>query len=216
MKRRYFIRAACATTAVSTGCLTSSGSPDDTVLPPPEEQYADSEDLPYPAYGEKFPEFTLPDPVTGGEFDTSDFNRATIVSPIYTTCPAECIMVGNRLAGVQNKINESGYTDEAVFISLSFDPKRDDAEALEDYGKRMGADLESGNWRFLLPEDQEEAKRIVSEKLGVGFQRDGAEFIHMVLTFLVNPDGYVERTYRGEILDVDTVASDIETVANEY
>lgn len=158
----------------------------------------------------------MPDPVTGVTVNTEELDRTCLATAVYTTCPAECSIVGNRLAGVQSAVDNMGLTDDTLFVTVSFDPRRDDAEALRDYGKRMGVDFEAGNWRFLLPEDEEEARRVVDEKLGIGFKREGGEYIHLVLTFLVNPDGYVERAYRGERIEIDKVSDDVQRVSDEY
>ena len=37
-----------------------------------------------------------------------------------------------------------------------------------------------------------------------------------MVTLLVNPDGIVERAYRGEQIDRDRVTSDLETVAAAF
>lgn len=216
MRRRRFLASACAAPLATYGCL-SSGSEGDVVLPPQENQFADSEDLPYLAHGQKYPEFVLQDPVNGVEYDSSEIDRVTLTTGIYTTCPAECVMIGNLLAGVQHDVNDAGLEDQTMFVTISFDPERDDAEALEDYGRRMGVDMEAGNWRFLLPEDEERAEEVVTDGLGIPFEPDGGGgFTHLVLTLLVNPDGYVERAYRGDQIDMERVVEDVKTVADAY
>ena len=207
--------AAGATAA--TGCISAfGGGNENVVLPPQEDQLGDSEDLAYPAYGQEFPEFSLPNPLTDETVESTSGSRVTVATAIYATCPDECIVTGNQLAGVQSALAERGLGDAVRFLVITFDPERDTAEVLRDYGERMGVDLDAGNWEFLRPEGPDEAKQVVTDRLGIAFQREGGEFIHPSVTFLVNPDSYTERAYQGERPAVDRVTSDVETVAGEY
>jgi len=218
MERRRFLRTAfVAGATATTGCLSAlGGGNENVVLPPQEDQLGDSEDLAYPAYGQGFPEFSLPNPLTGETVESISENHVTVATQIYATCPAECIVTGNQLAGVQAALDERGLGDSVRFLVVTFDPRNDTAEVLRDYGERMGVDLDAGNWEFLRPEGPEEAERVVTDSLGIAFQRQGAEFIHPSVTFLVNPDGYTERAYQGERPKVSRVADDAETVANAH
>lgn len=218
MKRRAFLRTAgTAAVAASAGCVSAfADGSDNVVLPPQEDQLGESEDIAYPAYGQSFPDFSLPNPLTGETVESNASEEVTVATAIYATCPAECLILGNQLAGVQHRVNEEGRKDSVRFLAATFDPGRDTAEVLSDYADRMGVDLEAGNWQFLRPEDREEAKSVVTDQLGIGFQREGDEFIHPSVTFLVNPDGYVERAYRGERPDRERMIDDIGTVAEEF
>ena len=193
------------------------------VLGPQEDQLADSEDLSYPAYGQSLPAFELAAPLAGTTIDSTALDRTAIVTAIFTSCPAECGILLYRLAGVQQRIAESGMTDEVVFLPISFDPQRDDDAAFRTNAETLGIDLSAGNWHYLLPETPAEAKTVVEERLGIGFQRttqsdrlEGYDFTHAVVTLLVNPDGVVERAYRGEQIDRDRVTGDLETVVSAF
>lgn len=83
MQRRTYLQAAAAIgLGSSAGCLSQvfEDRPDNIHLPPQEDQIADSEDLAYPAYGEPFPEFELPDPITGTVVSTADLDRTALVT----------------------------------------------------------------------------------------------------------------------------------------
>ncbi|MFP4188067.1 MAG: SCO family protein [Halobacteriales archaeon] len=192
------------------------GGNENVVLPPQEDQLGDSEDIAYPAYGEEFPEFSLPNPLTDETVESTSDSRVTVATAIYATCPDECVATGNQLAGVQSALDERGLTDAARFLLVTFDPERDTEEVLRDYAERMDVDTDAGNWRFGRPEGPDEAERIVTDRLGIEFQREGGEFIHPSVTFLVNPDGYVERAYQEERPAVDRVSGDVETVADSH
>lgn len=216
MQRRSFLSLLGATTVVaSTGCLDDDGA-ENVVLPPQEDQLGESDALAYPAYGQAFPEFTLPDPLNGETVESVDNDRVTVATAIYATCPAECLVLGNQLAGVQSELDDRGRSDEVRFIAVTFDPERDTEPVLRDYADMMGIDPDVGNWRFLRPEDEEEAEEIVTDRLGIGFEREGDEFIHPAVTFVVNPDGYVERAYQDDRPEIERVVGDIVGVADGY
>ena len=196
---------------------------DGVVLGPQEDQLADSEDLSYPAYGQPLPAFELDAPLADATIDSTALDRTAIVTAIFTSCPAECGILLYRLAGVQRRIAEAGMTDAVVFLPISFDPERDDAAAFRANAETLGIDLSAGNWHYLLPETPAEAKTVVEERLGIGFERttqsdrlEGYDFTHAVVTLLVNPDGVVERAYRGEQIDRDRVTGDLETVVSAF
>ena len=196
---------------------------DGVVLGPQEDQLADSEDLSYPAYGQSLPAFELAAPLADATIDSTALDRTAIVTAIFTSCPAECGILLHRLAGVQRRIAEAGMTDAVVFLPISFDPERDDAAAFRANAETLGIDLSAGNWHYLLPETPAEAKTVVEERLGIGFERttqsdrlEGYDFTHAVVTLLVNPDGVVERAYRGEQIDRDRVTGDLETVVAAF
>lgn len=216
MQRRSFLSLLGATTVVaSTGCLDDDGA-ENVVLPPQEDQLGESDALAYPAYGQAFPEFTLPDPLNGETVESVDNDRVTVATAIYATCPAECLVLGNQLAGVQSELDDRGRSDEVRFIAVTFDPERDTEPVLRDYADMMGIDPDVGNWRFLRPEDEEEAEEIVTDRLGIGFEREGDEFIHPAVTFVVNPDGHVERAYQDDRPEIERVVGDIVGVADGY
>jgi protein SCO1/2 len=225
MRRRGVLGGiAAATVGATAGCTSVlGGEPEGVVLGPQEDQIADSEDLAYPAYGEPLPAFELRDPVTGITIDSVALDRTGIITGVFTSCPAECGILLRRLVGVQRRVAEAGMTDETAFLPITFDPERDDAAALRENAESIGADLDAGNWHYLRPESPERAKSVVEDRLGIGFERTteserlpGYDFTHAVVTLLANPDGIVERAYRGEGIDRDRVADDIETVVEAF
>jgi protein SCO1/2 len=198
--------------------------PDAVVLEKPADQRADSEDLAYPAYGEPFPAFQLRDPLNDSVVDTEQVEQTAIYTAFFASCPDECGILLSLLAGVQAETLDRGLVDAVRFHPITFDPERDDAEMLREFGRLLGVDLDAGNWQFLRPDSVTQAERVVTERLGIGFQRvgdserveTGYDFNHPVVTFLVNPGGFVERAYSGERIDPRRVMGDIQTVIDEY
>ena len=225
MDRRTYLTAAVGSAVATAGCLTSvlgdSNEQGETVLDPPEDQQFDSEDIPYPAYGQEFPKISVPDPLAGETVDTDSLDETLVVTAFFASCPVECVRLIGQLAGVQHGTVDAGITDDVTFLAITFDPARDDAERLREYGQQMNVDMDAGNWRFLRPNGTERAKAVVDEKLGVTFDRIGAgeserlpgyDFRHLSLTFLRNPSGIVERAYRTDRPDHERVLSDVEAV----
>ncbi|OYR56795.1 SCO family protein [Halorubrum halodurans] len=226
MRRRALLGGigAAATTTVA-GCATrlSSGESEGTVLDPQEDQVADAEDLSYPAYGQPLPDFELRAPLADETVDAGDLDRTAIVTAVFTSCPAECGVLLHRLVGVQRRVAEAGLTDAVVFLPITFDPERDDERALRENAESLGVDLAAGNWHYLRPASPAEAETVVEDRLGIGFERttesdrlEGYDFTHAVVTLLVNPDGIVERAYRGERVDRDRVADDVAAVVDAF
>ena len=225
MQRRAVLGGIAAATIGSTAGCTSvlGGEPEGVVLGPQEDQLADSEDLAYPAYGQPLPAFELRDPVAGVTIDSEALDRTAVVTGVFTSCPAECGILLRRLVGVQRRVAEAGLTDETAFLPITFDPERDDAAALRENAETIGVDRDAGNWRYLRPETPARAKTVVEDRLGIGFERTtesdrlpGYDFTHLVVTLLVNPDGVVERAYRGERVDPERVAADVERVVAAF
>lgn len=226
MRRRAFLGGlSVATTGSVAGCtsMLMDDTPDGVVLGPQEDQVAESEALAYPAYGEALPAFSLPDPIAGERIDAAALDRTALITGIFTFCPAECGVLLRRFVDIQHRVHEAGSTDETAFLPITFDPERDDEDALRENAAMIGADLTAGNWHYLRPDTPAEATAVVDEELGIGFERttesdrlDGYDFNHVVVTILANPDGVVERAYRGEELNRDRVAGDIAAIVDAF
>ncbi|ADJ14179.1 SCO family protein [Halalkalicoccus jeotgali] len=228
MDRRTYLGAAAGTVGtLAAGCLGRGAQ--ETSLGEPEDQGADSEDLPYPAYGEEFPESTLPDALSGEEVSTADFedDRVVVMTFIYTHCPdGVCPALTQVLRHAQADAVEKEYTGDVAFLATTFDPERDTADVLREFGDEQGVDYEAGGWHFLRPESEERAREVVTDTYGVEYERiDPSEmqgdhsghdmgeygFDHYPITYLVNREGYVERAYTG-VPGTSRVVEDLGTV----
>jgi protein SCO1/2 len=189
--------------AATAGCLGSVfGDSGEVVLSEQEDGY-DSDSLPYPNYSEPFPEIELPDPIAETTVSTAESpleDETLLVTAFYAFCPSQCLLLIRALAEVQSKLLEAGVEDVTI-LAITFDPERDTAAKLREYADRMNVDLEAGNWHYLRRD---------------GGTESAYEFTHQTITFLVNPDRYVERVYHDDGPDSDRVSSDAETVAAAY
>jgi len=220
MRRRRFLQgAAGAGLAGTAGCLDVGGSNADVTLPEPDREYT-SEELPYPAWGQRVPEVTLPDPIGGGEVSTRSVDTPAVYTFFYSHCNTVCPVLIQSVRNVQAHSIESGYADEVAFYPVTFDPERDDAERLETYAEDTNVALGAGNWHFLRPASAARATATVEDEFGVTFDRTHPEgmdtymFAHSAITYLVNAGGYVERAYRTKSPDPERVIDDLDAVRN--
>ncbi len=221
MDRRTFIRSTGAAAAVgaTAGCLGAvglGGNPDVTLAEP--DRPFESEDVPYPAWGQRVADVTLPAPIAGGSLSLRDPGEPSLYTFFYSHCETVCPVLISTLRNVQAHAQENEYADEVTFAPVTFDPARDTADRLETYAEEMNVTAAADGWRFLRPESKERAKTVVQEEFGVDFRRTEPEememymFAHTSLTLLVNADGYVERAYQTSSPDQEAILDDLTTL----
>jgi protein SCO1/2 len=199
MDRRHFLRTLAATgaaagvtaTAGCAGVLGDSG-PEGTILGPPERSRGDPV---HPIQGDEMPEFTVPDPITGEEISTTQFegDRAVLWTSFYTNCPdgvcpalilrlrrAQAVAANPTEANprypilpsrIRDIVGPEAYSDEVAFLPTTFDPERDTADALREYADQQGVDLDAGNWHFLRPESYERAQELHDDHFGLKIEK---------------------------------------------
>jgi len=223
MDRRRYLRTAAAVGAAGVaGCLDAvPGLGGRTVLGPPEQDLSAAA---HPSHGDDLPEVTIPDPLSGEEISTGGFEgeRAILMTFIYTNCPdGMCPALTLRLRRAQERAATGGYGDRSAFLAMTFDPERDTASALREFGRQQGADLDAGNWHFLRPESYEGGTQLIEENFGLVIEKRPAEdyenleylFPHYNLILLANAEGVVERAYPNAVgIDAERIADDFETV----
>jgi len=216
MRRRTYL-AGLSTAAVGVaGCTASGGNPD-VVLPEPDREF-ESADLPYPAWGERVPDVSLPAVHADETVDFRAVERPALLTFFYSYCKTVCPVLVGTLRNVQTHALNEGYGDAVRFYPVTFDPARDDADRLRAYADERNVALGATNWQFLRPASAERAETVVADAFGVAFQRtessetDGYMFTHTAMTTLVNADGYVERAYRTKSPDPDELIDDLATV----
>ncbi|SEW09566.1 SCO family protein [Halobacterium jilantaiense] len=217
--RRAVLRSTVGVAAAGSvaGCLGVLGDDSPTVLSEPDRQF-DSGDLPYPAWGERVPDVTVPAPLSGGEVATRDVAEPALYTFFYSHCNTVCPVLISTMRNVQTHAANEGYADEVSLFPVTFDPERDTADRLGEYAGEMNVDADADSWTFLRPDGPERADAVVSDAFGVTFQRthpddmDAYMFTHSALTFLVNGDGYVERAYRSKAPNEDQILDDLAAV----
>jgi protein SCO1/2 len=90
----------------------------------------------YPVWGERVLDVSVA-AVDGGRVSVRDLDRPALLTYSFTHCRDTCPLLVSGLVGVQAGAVERGHGDGAAFLSVTFDPVRDDAERLRAYGERM-------------------------------------------------------------------------------
>lgn len=200
------------------GCSGLTDTNPNVVLPEPERSF-ESADVPYPAWGERIPDVTVPAPLEDRQVALRAVNRPRLLTFIYTSCPSICPVLTSRMRNVQTHALNNGYGDGVEFFATTFDPARDTADRFRQYASRMNVDADAGNWHFLRPRSKTRAKQVVQQRFGVSFSKrdqhpdeQGYMFNHTPLTLLVNADDYVERAYRTKSPNAERMIADLETV----
>jgi protein SCO1/2 len=221
MRRRTFLAGLGTAASVSTaGCVGSlGGGNENTVLRKPDRGGTTSADLPYPAWGERIPDVTVPAPLQGKSMSLRDVETPFFTTFFYTTCRTVCPTLISTLRQVQTHSVQNEYAEEVGFYPIDFDPARDTVDVLESYADQMNVDTDAGNWAFLRPEDEAAAKDVVTDEFGIVYEQVESEyseyeFVHTTIITLANADGYVERTYRlgGGGFDQIRLIEDLRTV----
>lgn len=102
----------------------------------------------------QFPDVMLEDS-NGRTYSFSEFkNKYVFITFIYTFCPTVCVDLEMNMAEVYAQIPEQYIGEDIVFLSISFDPERDDPARLDQYKDFFNSDGET--WRMARIPDQTE------------------------------------------------------------
>jgi protein SCO1/2 len=148
---------------------------------------------PLPVLGQ-IPAFELTNQ-QGGKFDGAALNGHVWVADfIFTNCEGPCPRMSSHMRALQGKV-----AADVKLVSFSVDPERDTPAALEEYGKKFGAD--DTHWSFLTG-DPKTLNMLDHDAFKLGSL--GAAMDHSTRFVLVDKKGQV-RGYYG-IADGDPVA----------
>lgn len=135
----------------------------------------------------KFPNVILEDS-EGRTYPISEFkNKYVFITFIYTSCTTVCIQLEQNMAQVFDSIPSEYLGKDIIFLSISFDPARDDPTTLNKYKDYFNSDGET--WRMARIPDQTKLDRLL-EKFGVTVIPDGnGNFAHNAAFYLVDRKG---------------------------
>ncbi len=95
--------------------------------------------------------------------------KVVVLGMIYTHCPDVCPLITARMKQIQQQVAAEGLSDEVFFVTITFDPERDNPEVLRRYAQVYQADLR--NWVFLTGDPA--AIRQLAQALGIYAERVG-------------------------------------------
>lgn len=135
----------------------------------------------------EFPEVTLEDS-EGRTYSISEFkDKYVFITFIYTGCTTVCIQLEQNMAQVYEKVPSEYKGKEIVFLSISFDPTRDNPAMLDKYKDMFKSDGET--WRMARIPNQNELDSLL-DKFGVTVIPDGnGNFAHNAAFYLVDGKG---------------------------
>lgn len=124
--------------------------------------------------------------------------RTVLVDFIYTRCPTVCSERGDDFANALRLIKATASGAPVDLLSISFDLRHDDREALRLYGERFGAT--APHWRIAAPADAQQLAELL-RSFGVVVIPDGmGGFVHNAAVYVIDARGRLAG-----ILDADPV-----------
>ncbi|MGA9226202.1 MAG: SCO family protein [Mesobacillus sp.] len=135
----------------------------------------------------EFPDVTFEDS-EGRTYSIDEFEgKYVFITFIYTGCTTICIKLEENMAQVYDQIPDEYIGKDIVFLSISFDPARDDPATLDKYKDLFKSDGET--WRMARIPDKKELDSLL-DNFGVIVVPDGnGNFAHNSAFYLVNPQG---------------------------
>jgi cytochrome oxidase Cu insertion factor (SCO1/SenC/PrrC family) len=165
------------------------------------------------------PGFVLRD-LTGRSVDTRALTngKIAVVSFIYTACSDRlgCPLASVALRQLQRRLRSEGLGEQAILLSISFDPERDQPEHLASYAKRFDAD--PATWRFLTARSGRAIQTVLDaygqDRTPVLDERGRFTglYRHVLKVFLVDASGDIRNVYSAGFLVPDVIINDIKTL----
>ncbi|HLR09707.1 MAG TPA: SCO family protein [Bacillota bacterium] len=131
--------------------------------------------------------------------------KYVFITFMYTSCEDVCPVLEMNMAQVYQSIPEKYIGDDIVFLSISFDPERDDPDTLKKYRGYFNSDGET--WRMARIPDQKELDELLDEFGVIVIPDDYGNFTHNSAFYLVDPDGFLV-----DVMDYQNVAEAAQTV----
>lgn len=125
-------------------------------------------------------------------------DKVVVLHFIYARCPDVCPLHADRIAEIQQMVNQTPMKAQIQFISITTDPVNDNAQVLRDYGPAHG--LDPVNWTFLTtaPDQPEDTTRRLAEAYGHKFSKteDGYQ-VHGIVTHVIDREGRWRANFHG-------------------
>ena len=162
------------------------------------------------------PDFTLQD-AKGNVVSRADLRgKVAVLHFIYAGCPDVCPLHADRIAEIQEMVNQTPMKDHVQFITITTDPENDTPDVLRAYGPAHG--LDPVNWAFLTttPDQPEDATRRLAEAHGHKFTKteDGYQ-VHSVVTHVFDKQGRWRANFHGLKFEPTNLVMFINALVNE-
>ncbi|GGK07264.1 hypothetical protein GCM10007063_32210 [Lentibacillus kapialis] len=160
----------------------------------------------------KFLNVTLEDS-KGRTYSFNEFadGKYVFVTFMYTNCTTVCPQLEMNMAQVYEQIPEEHIGEDIVFLSISFDPERDDPDVLAKYRSYFGSDGET--WRMARINDTDSLNTLL-EKLGViVIPNDDGDFTHNSAFYLIGKSGQLLKMM--DFTQIDEAADEVNSLLAE-
>lgn len=142
----------------------------------------------------------------GRSYSISEFaGRYVFITFFYSSCPTVCVELERNMERVYDKLPRSMIGEDIVFLSISFDPDRDDPARLEKYRRFFNSDGET--WRMARVNDRTELERLLDRFGVIVIPDDSGGFAHNSAFYLIDPTGSLVN-----VMDYEDVDGAIEKV----
>ncbi|MBD7983259.1 SCO family protein [Sporosarcina sp. Sa2YVA2] len=128
-----------------------------------------------------------------------------LITFFYSACTTVCIDLEMNMSELYDKIPKKYIGNGIDFLSISFDPKRDDPAKLDLYKNMFNSDGET--WRMARIPDQQELDGLLDEFGVIVIPDDYGNYAHNSAFYLVNPNGKLS-----EVMDFRHVDAAAETI----
>ncbi len=132
------------------------------------------------------------------DFQDDFQDKVVVLHFIYTNCPDVCPLHAERIAEIQEMVNQTPMMDQVQFASVTTDPRIDTAQVLRSYGPAHG--LDPVNWVFLTsgPAMPEDTTRKLAERFGHKFTKtDDGYQTHSLVTHVIDREGRWRANFYG-------------------
>jgi protein SCO1/2 len=154
--------------------------------------------------GASVPAFSLTDQ-QARPFTAADLRgRRTVLTFIFTRCPVPefCPLMSKKFQSLQQRLTQSPPAGPEVrLLSITIDPEFDTPEILRAYAESYGAD--PARWRFVTGTPAQISA--LTKAFAVHTEKNAGTLDHTLATALIDPDGRVEKIWRGNGWSVDEV-----------
>jgi len=154
----------------------------------------------------QFPDVTFEDS-EGRTYSIDEFEgKYVFITFIYSMCTTVCIDLEMNMDQVYELIPEEYMGKDIQFLSISFDPERDDPERLDVY-KNMFSNSDGELWRMARIQDQKELQYLLDEFGVIVIPDEYGNFAHNSAFYLIDRQGTLL-----EVLDYKKIDEAADTV----
>jgi cytochrome oxidase Cu insertion factor (SCO1/SenC/PrrC family) len=138
--------------------------------------------------------------------------RTVLLAFIFTQCASACPTLSYRMGLLQTRLAQSGlFPARVAMLSVTVDPERDSAQALDRYAQRFDA---RPGWAFLR--DQPERLRPVLAAYDEWTKKlPNGDVDHPARLYLIDPSGRIREIYSLAFFDERQALLDIEAIEQE-